>query len=107
MLVEADRVSWNQERVALLQRRHANPDEQTREDRSIRVGKDTSQLQRSRRWRNVNGSKVQASFVGISVLVGQSEIDRYAALFYCLSRPWVFWRSMTRSRSRSLIVKYT
>ena len=31
------------------------------------------------------GSKVQASFVGISVLVGQSEIDRYAALLYCRS----------------------
>ena len=44
LLVETDRVSGNQKRVALLQRRHANSHEQTGEDRPVRVGKDTAQL---------------------------------------------------------------
>src|SRR5262249_56199841 len=44
LLVETDRVSWDEQRVALLQRGDANPHEQTGKDRPIRVGKDPPQL---------------------------------------------------------------
>src|SRR5262249_16208275 len=80
LLVEAERVSWHQQRIALLQRRHAHAHEQSRQHSVIRIGKDTAQLQRPRRRRNVDRGKVQAPLMRIAVLVGQAKVHSYAAL---------------------------
>src|SRR5262249_26707059 len=84
LLVEAHRLAGNQERITLLRRGNAHPNEQARKHAAVRIGKEPAHRERPRGLRDADGGEVEAALVRMPLLVGQPEVDRDGPL---LDRP--------------------